>query len=128
MVGGGSGTPGPKVAIPGVYTGNEPGILINIYVRAIHPPRCRPLLTRDSTVPRTSNIHHAWPCKYFLQPLRELTDLVLPDRLSGRVERVCLTSQLRSECIFRVCEEELSDRIYLILGHDYHVYIHFPSK
>ncbi|KIJ60167.1 lytic polysaccharide monooxygenase [Hydnomerulius pinastri MD-312] len=29
--GGGSGTPGPLVAIPGVYTGNEPGILINIY-------------------------------------------------------------------------------------------------
>ncbi|KAG8933776.1 hypothetical protein FRC02_011195 [Tulasnella sp. 418] len=29
--GGGSGNPGPKVAIPGVYTGNEPGILINIY-------------------------------------------------------------------------------------------------
>ncbi|KAI0071147.1 family 61 glycoside hydrolase [Panus rudis PR-1116 ss-1] len=28
--GGGSGKPGPLVAIPGVYTGNEPGILINI--------------------------------------------------------------------------------------------------
>ncbi|KIJ36537.1 lytic polysaccharide monooxygenase [Sphaerobolus stellatus SS14] len=28
---GGSGTPGPLVSIPGVYTGNEPGILINIY-------------------------------------------------------------------------------------------------
>ncbi|CAL1699253.1 unnamed protein product [Somion occarium] len=28
---GGSGTPGPLVAIPGVYTGYEPGILINIY-------------------------------------------------------------------------------------------------
>ncbi|PPQ74598.1 hypothetical protein CVT26_007844 [Gymnopilus dilepis] len=28
---GGSGTPGPLVAIPGVYTGNEPGILIDIY-------------------------------------------------------------------------------------------------
>ncbi|KAF9051862.1 endoglucanase II [Panaeolus papilionaceus] len=28
---GGSGTPGPLVAIPGVYTGNEPGIVINIY-------------------------------------------------------------------------------------------------
>ncbi|THH28200.1 hypothetical protein EUX98_g5979 [Antrodiella citrinella] len=27
---GGSGTPGPLVAIPGVYTGYEPGILINI--------------------------------------------------------------------------------------------------
>ncbi|THH09296.1 hypothetical protein EW145_g2106 [Phellinidium pouzarii] len=27
---GGSGTPGPTVAIPGVYTGYEPGILINI--------------------------------------------------------------------------------------------------
>ncbi|KAF8190512.1 glycoside hydrolase family 61 protein [Pholiota molesta] len=31
VVGGGSGTPGPLVAIPGVYTGNEPGILIDIY-------------------------------------------------------------------------------------------------
>ncbi|KAF9568717.1 glycoside hydrolase family 61 protein [Agrocybe pediades] len=31
VTGGGSGTPGPLVAIPGVYTGNEPGILINIY-------------------------------------------------------------------------------------------------
>ncbi|KDQ55399.1 glycoside hydrolase family 61 protein [Jaapia argillacea MUCL 33604] len=31
VVGGGSGTPGPTVAIPGVYTGYEPGILINIY-------------------------------------------------------------------------------------------------
>jgi hypothetical protein len=28
VVGGGNGTPGPKVAIPGVYTGYEPGILI----------------------------------------------------------------------------------------------------
>ncbi|CAL1712305.1 unnamed protein product [Somion occarium] len=28
--GSGSGRPGPLVAIPGVYTGNEPGILINI--------------------------------------------------------------------------------------------------
>ena len=31
VTGGGSGSPGPLVAIPGVYTGNEPGILINIY-------------------------------------------------------------------------------------------------
>jgi len=29
--GGGNGTPGPLVAIPGVYTGNEPGILLDIY-------------------------------------------------------------------------------------------------
>lgn len=29
--GGGSGTPGPLVAIPGVYTGREPGIMLNIY-------------------------------------------------------------------------------------------------
>ncbi|KAI0318607.1 glycosyl hydrolase family 61-domain-containing protein [Amylostereum chailletii] len=31
IVGGGSGKPSPTVAIPGVYTGYEPGILINIY-------------------------------------------------------------------------------------------------
>ncbi|KDQ56812.1 glycoside hydrolase family 61 protein [Jaapia argillacea MUCL 33604] len=31
VTGGGSGTPGPLVSIPGVYTGYEPGILINIY-------------------------------------------------------------------------------------------------
>ncbi|KAJ7078083.1 glycoside hydrolase family 61 protein A [Mycena epipterygia] len=31
VTGGGSGKPGPLVSIPGVYTGNEPGILINIY-------------------------------------------------------------------------------------------------
>ncbi|KAL7269268.1 hypothetical protein RUND412_008075 [Rhizina undulata] len=31
VTGGGSGTPAPLVAIPGVYTGYEPGILINIY-------------------------------------------------------------------------------------------------
>ncbi|KZV75937.1 lytic polysaccharide monooxygenase [Peniophora sp. CONT] len=31
VTGGGSGSPSPKVAIPGVYTGKEPGILINIY-------------------------------------------------------------------------------------------------
>ncbi|KAI0089324.1 glycoside hydrolase [Irpex rosettiformis] len=31
VVNGGSGKPGPTVAIPGVYTGYEPGILINIY-------------------------------------------------------------------------------------------------
>ncbi|KAL1720512.1 glycoside hydrolase family 61 protein [Schizophyllum commune] len=31
VTGGGSGSPGPLVSIPGVYTGNEPGILINIY-------------------------------------------------------------------------------------------------
>lgn len=31
VVNGGSGKPGPLVAIPGVYTGNESGLLINIY-------------------------------------------------------------------------------------------------
>ncbi|EJF57368.1 hypothetical protein DICSQDRAFT_149825 [Dichomitus squalens LYAD-421 SS1] len=31
VVNGGDGTPGPLVSIPGVYTGYEPGILINIY-------------------------------------------------------------------------------------------------
>jgi len=31
VVNGGSGKPGPLVSIPGVYTGNEPGILLNIY-------------------------------------------------------------------------------------------------
>ncbi|KAJ7640782.1 glycoside hydrolase family 61 protein [Mycena polygramma] len=31
VTGGGSGTPSPLVSIPGVYTGREPGILINIY-------------------------------------------------------------------------------------------------
>jgi len=31
VTGGGSGTPGPLVAFPGEYTGNEPGILLNIY-------------------------------------------------------------------------------------------------
>jgi hypothetical protein len=31
VTGGGNGTPGPLVAIPGVYTGYEPGILIDIY-------------------------------------------------------------------------------------------------
>ncbi|KAI5842340.1 glycoside hydrolase [Tricharina praecox] len=31
VTGGGSGTPGPKVAIPGVYTGNEPSIKLSIY-------------------------------------------------------------------------------------------------
>ncbi|KAG9022194.1 hypothetical protein FS837_006544 [Tulasnella sp. UAMH 9824] len=31
VTGGGSGNPGPLVAFPGAYTGNEPGILINIY-------------------------------------------------------------------------------------------------
>lgn len=30
VTGGGSGSPGPLVAFPGAYTGNEPGILINI--------------------------------------------------------------------------------------------------
>lgn len=31
VLNGGSGTPGPLVSIPGVYTGYEPGILIDIY-------------------------------------------------------------------------------------------------
>ncbi|EKM57538.1 glycoside hydrolase family 61 protein [Phanerochaete carnosa HHB-10118-sp] len=31
VVNGGDGAPGPLVSIPGVYTGREPGILINIY-------------------------------------------------------------------------------------------------
>ncbi|KAF5384183.1 hypothetical protein D9615_003149 [Tricholomella constricta] len=31
VTGGGSGSPGPLVAIPGVYSGTEPGILIDIY-------------------------------------------------------------------------------------------------
>ena len=33
VTGGGNGSPSPLVSIPGVYTGNEPGILINIYYR-----------------------------------------------------------------------------------------------
>ncbi|KAH6919323.1 glycoside hydrolase [Coprinopsis sp. MPI-PUGE-AT-0042] len=32
---GGSGTPGPLVAFPGAYTGNESGILVNIYENPI---------------------------------------------------------------------------------------------
>ncbi|PPQ86655.1 hypothetical protein CVT25_006839 [Psilocybe cyanescens] len=36
VTGGGSGTPGPLVAIPGVYTGKEPGIMLNIYYRRFH--------------------------------------------------------------------------------------------
>lgn len=31
VTGGGNGSPGPLVAIPGVYTGYEPGIMLNIY-------------------------------------------------------------------------------------------------
>ncbi|KAF9025224.1 hypothetical protein BDZ89DRAFT_1092641 [Hymenopellis radicata] len=31
VVNGGSGTPSPTVSFPGVYTGREPGIMINIY-------------------------------------------------------------------------------------------------
>ncbi|TFK23795.1 endoglucanase II [Coprinopsis marcescibilis] len=31
VTGGGSGNPGPLVAIPGVYTGREPSIMLNIY-------------------------------------------------------------------------------------------------
>ncbi|KAG8898295.1 hypothetical protein FRC01_010960, partial [Tulasnella sp. 417] len=31
VTGGGSGNPGPLVSFPGAYTGNEPGILLNIY-------------------------------------------------------------------------------------------------
>ncbi|KAJ3484844.1 hypothetical protein NLI96_g5356 [Meripilus lineatus] len=31
VVNGGSGSPGPLVSIPGVYTGYEPGIMLNIY-------------------------------------------------------------------------------------------------
>ncbi|KAG9092188.1 hypothetical protein FRC07_011711, partial [Ceratobasidium sp. 392] len=31
VIGGGSGTPKPLIALPGYYTGKEPGVLINIY-------------------------------------------------------------------------------------------------
>ncbi|KIO32118.1 glycoside hydrolase family 61 protein [Tulasnella calospora MUT 4182] len=31
VTGGGSGNPGPLTSFPGAYTGNEPGILLNIY-------------------------------------------------------------------------------------------------
>ncbi|KAJ8697852.1 hypothetical protein PTI98_004624 [Pleurotus ostreatus] len=45
---GGNGNPGPKVPIPGVYTGNEPGILLNIYwpvvSEALHSVILVPLL------------------------------------------------------------------------------------
>ena len=34
---GGSGTPGPLVSIPGVYTGNEPGILISKFMLIFDP-------------------------------------------------------------------------------------------
>lgn len=30
ITGGGSGTPGPLVALPGAYTTNDPGILVNL--------------------------------------------------------------------------------------------------
>jgi hypothetical protein len=40
VTGGGSGDPSPLVAIPGVYTGYEPGLLLNIYwpIRKSPPP------------------------------------------------------------------------------------------
>lgn len=31
VTGGGNGTPGPLVALPGAYSSNDPGILVNIY-------------------------------------------------------------------------------------------------
>jgi hypothetical protein len=31
VTGGGSGTPGPLVSFPGVYSANDPGIKVNIY-------------------------------------------------------------------------------------------------
>ena len=31
ITGGGNGTPGPLVALPGAYSSNDPGILVNIY-------------------------------------------------------------------------------------------------
>lgn len=31
VTGGGSGTPGPLVSFPGVYTASDPGIKVNIY-------------------------------------------------------------------------------------------------
>jgi len=37
VTGGGGGNPGPLVSIPGVYTGREPGIMLNIYSRTSCP-------------------------------------------------------------------------------------------
>ena len=39
VVNGGSGKPSPTVAFPGVYTGNEPGILISAFIRNVPPAR-----------------------------------------------------------------------------------------
>ncbi|KAF1961565.1 glycoside hydrolase [Byssothecium circinans] len=49
VTGGGNGSPGPTVKFPGAYTGNEPGILVNMY----WPP------LRSYTTPGPA----AWPNK-----------------------------------------------------------------
>jgi hypothetical protein len=40
ITGGGNGTPGPLVALPGAYSSNDPGILVNIY--SIQPDSYKP--------------------------------------------------------------------------------------
>ncbi|KAG9004899.1 hypothetical protein FRB93_010078 [Tulasnella sp. JGI-2019a] len=68
VVNGGSGTPGPLVSIPGVYTGYEPGILIDIYNAfpanytgypspgpAVWPPASGSTTTAKTTTTTTSN-------------------------------------------------------------------------
>lgn len=34
ITGGGSGTPGPLVSLPGAYSSRDPGILVNLYTMA----------------------------------------------------------------------------------------------
>ncbi|KAG8730640.1 hypothetical protein FRC11_006219 [Ceratobasidium sp. 423] len=51
VINGGSGDPKPLIALPGNYTGKEPGILVNIYILLGDPlpdvKRLQPIISRD---------------------------------------------------------------------------------
>ena len=75
VTGGGNGTPGPLVSIPGVYDGNEPGIKLNIYSRESRCLKLGASLTTAS-ISHPGQLHPAGPrCLERLKACTEPTEV-----------------------------------------------------
>lgn len=65
VTGGGSGNPGPLVSIPGVYTGREPGIMLNIYYRESNDRENDFILTKFVTNSHPRHLRPTRTCKFY---------------------------------------------------------------